>query len=283
MACALRLPPPQRDGRAGVFQETELIIGYARVSTEEQNLALQVQALQACGCTRIYTDHGISGTARSRPGLDKALRRLRPGGKLVVWRLDRLGRSLVHLVKMLDQLGHRNVRFHSVTESIDTTSSGGLLLFHMMAALAEFERNLISERTRAGMAAARHEGKRLGRLPSLTPQQCGLACHLREAHGWSTREVATHFGVHPRTLRRLIAQCCPDGPLPTEAYRADCPVCEEMEVMGPHPRPACCPLVREADGALAEDAMCVMAEGAACALDVPAARYVRHAPAALAR
>ncbi|UVT05885.1 recombinase family protein [Burkholderia glumae] len=247
-----------------------MIIGYARVSTEEQSLALQVQALQACGCTHIYTDHGISGTARSRPGLDKALRCLRPGGKLVVWRLDRLGRSLVHLVKMLDQLGHRDVRFHSVTESIDTTSSGGLLLFHMMAALAEFERNLISERTRAGMAAARQEGKRLGRRPSLTPRQCGLACHLGEAHNWSTLEVAAHFRVHPRTLRRLIARTGPDGQPSALDWHVDCPVCGATNEDGPDTHVGRGAIGLEADGATLA--------GTVCAVEVPPMRPRRGAP-----
>ncbi|WP_332309088.1 recombinase family protein [Candidatus Burkholderia verschuerenii] len=187
------------------FGSNILIIGYARVSTEEQNLALQTLALEAAGCVRIFTDHGVSGAKVTRPGLERALRRLKPGGKLVVWRLDRLGRSLTHLVKVLDHLGRRHIRFQSLTESIDTTSSGGRLIFHMMAALAEFERALISERTRAGMAAARLQGKSLGRQPSLTPEQCFEALLLREKNQWSTREVAAHYGVHPRTLRRRVA------------------------------------------------------------------------------
>ncbi len=185
-----------------------MLIGYARVSTEDQSLALQIEALKAIGCEKIYTDHGVSGQNTSRPGLERALRQLGPGCKLVVWRLDRLGRSLIHLVKLMDQLGHRKVSFQSLTEAIDTTSSGGRLLFHVMAALAEFERSLISERTRAGMRAARNEGKRLGRQPSLTLQQCQEACQLRREQGWTTREIANRFGVHPRTLLRRLAQTC---------------------------------------------------------------------------
>ncbi|WBO58473.1 recombinase family protein [Acidocella sp. MX-AZ03] len=138
-------------------------IGYARVSTDEQNLSLQIDALKAVGCEKIFSDQGISGSLASRPNLNRALRTLRPGDKLVVWRLDRLGRSLVNLIQLLDQLGEKGVRFHSLNENIDTTSSGGRLVFHMMAALAEFERTLISERTRAGMAAARAKGKHVGR------------------------------------------------------------------------------------------------------------------------
>lgn len=183
-----------------------MIIGYARVSTEDQNLALQIIALKAAGCVKIYTDQGFSGSLSSRPGLEKAIHRLKSGGKLVVWRLDRLGRSLSHLVRLLDQLASREVRFQSVTEHIDTTSPGGRLVFHMMAALAEFERALISERTRAGMSAARAEGKMIGRRPSLTPQQCEEAHHLILQHYLSKQEVAAHFHIHLRTLGRLLAQ-----------------------------------------------------------------------------
>ncbi|TBV76401.1 recombinase family protein [Pseudoxanthomonas winnipegensis] len=135
-----------------------MIIGYVRVSTEDQNLDLQIQALQRLGCARIYQDRGVSGATRSRPGLDKLMARLKPGDTLAVWRLDRLGRSLPHLVQMLEALGDRGVAFHSLTENIDTSTSGGRLVFHFMAALAEFERTLISERTRAGLASARLAG-----------------------------------------------------------------------------------------------------------------------------
>lgn len=178
-------------------------IGYARVSTDEQNLDLQIRALECVNCERIYSDSGISGSISARPGLEHALADLCPGDKLVVWRLDRLGRSLVHLVQLLDQLGSREVRFRSLCEHIDTSSSGGRLVFHMMAALAEFERSLISERTRAGMAAARARGKHVGRLPSLNPEQCVEAHRYLEA-GRSPIEVAKEFDVTPRTLLRLV-------------------------------------------------------------------------------
>ena len=187
-----------------------MIIGYARVSTDEQNLALQLQALTAAGCVRIYSDQGISGSKASRPGLDRALRRLKPGGKLIVWRLDRLGRSLGHLIKLLEHLGRRGICFHSLTEHIDTSSSGGRLVFHMMAALAEFERALISERTRAGLAAAKAGGKQLGRRHSLSMEQCREARKLMELHSWSKKETALYFGVHPRTLNRRLTCCSHD-------------------------------------------------------------------------
>lgn len=142
----------------------------------------------------------------SRPGLNMALQQLQPGGKLVVWRLDRLGRSLIQLVHLLDMLGKRNISFESLTERIDTDSSGGRLIFHMMAALAEFECSLISERTRAGMAAARSKGQPLGRRPSLTAQQCIEARHLRLEQGWTSCQLAQHYGVHPRTVMRQMAK-----------------------------------------------------------------------------
>ncbi|WP_042337766.1 recombinase family protein [Paraburkholderia ferrariae] len=182
-----------------------MMIGYARVSTDDQNLDLQIQALDRLGCDKVFTDRGISGSATSRPGLDRALSRLKPGDKLVVWRLDRLGRSLAHLVRLLESLGQRNVRFQSITEHIDTSSSGGRLVFHMMAALAEFERALISERTLAGMAAARANGKRLGRRPLLSSAQVQQARQLLE-EAWEARDVAAHLGVHPRTLSRMLAK-----------------------------------------------------------------------------
>lgn len=204
-----------------------MIIGYARVSTEDQNPSMQTQALQATGCTQIYIDHGISGSQTNRPGLEKALRRLKPGSKLVVWRLDRLSRSLIHLIKLLDQLASRDVQFQSITEHIDTSSSVGRLVFHMMAALAEFERSLISERTRAGLAAARHEGRRLGRRPSLSSGQCAEARHLRSEHGWTTSMVARHFGIHPRTLRRRIALANDLEPQHTSiGAHPGCPLCK---------------------------------------------------------
>ncbi|WP_420954702.1 recombinase family protein [Burkholderia gladioli] len=182
-----------------------MIIGYARVFTEDQNLDMQIQALERLGCDEVFTDHGVSGRAASRPGLDRALARLTSGDKLVVWRLDRLGRSLVNLVRLLESLGQRGIRFQSLTEHIDTSSSGGRLVFHMMAALAEFERSLISERTRAGMAAARVNGKPMGRPPSLSPVQIEQARRLLES-GKCRSEIAVQLGVHPRTLKRTLAR-----------------------------------------------------------------------------
>jgi DNA invertase Pin-like site-specific DNA recombinase len=181
-------------------------VGYARVSTEEQDLSLQIDALKSAGCEKIFSDHGISGTRQTRPGLDAALASLHPGDKIVVWRLDRLGRSLIHLIQLLDRLGQRGIRFHSLNENIDTSSSGGRLVFHMMAALAEFERALISERTRAGMAAARAQGRHIGRPPSLTMEQCAEARRSLELGVDTLSMVAQRYGVHPRTLLRLVGK-----------------------------------------------------------------------------
>lgn len=182
------------------------LIGYARVSTEEQNLALQQDALSAAGCTRIFEDQGITGKAVSRPGLDAALATLNPGDTLVVWRLDRLGRSLVHLIGLIDELDRQGVRVESLTEALETGSSSGRLVLHMMAALAEFERTLISERTRAGLAAARARGTRLGRPPRFGAAVRRQALH-DVANGQPVAKVASAHGMHPRTLYRMIRDC----------------------------------------------------------------------------
>src|SRR3954453_18969017 len=139
-----------------------MLIGYARVSTLDQTLALQQDALTAAGCEQLYTDTA-SGSVTDRPGLAQALSHLRPGDTLVVWRLDRLGRSLAHLIDTIRELQERGVGFRSLQEQIDTTTSGGKLIFHFFGALAEFERDLIRARTMAGLAAARARGRRGGR------------------------------------------------------------------------------------------------------------------------
>ncbi|WGS46876.1 recombinase family protein [Burkholderia sp. JSH-S8] len=177
-------------------------IGYARVSTEEQNLALQIDALTRAGCDLFFTDQGISGSRFRRPGLDAAMARLSSGDTLVVWRLDRLGRSLGKLVEFMSRLSVRQVNFQSLSELIDTASAGGMLVFHLMAALAEFEQRLISERTRAGIAASRARGGRIGRKPALTVEQINMVASLLRTK--SINEVAEIFCVHPRTIVRAI-------------------------------------------------------------------------------
>src|ERR687890_252727 len=154
-----------------------MLIGYARVSTEDQNLDLQRDALETAGCEQIYTDR-VSGTKARRPGLEQALSHLRAGDTLVVWRLDRLGRSLRHLIDTVTELQEKGIGFKSLTESIDTTTSGGRLVFHIFASLAEFEREIIRERTQAGLQAARARGKTGGRPKALTDKQVAMLNQL---------------------------------------------------------------------------------------------------------
>ncbi|MFD1198043.1 recombinase family protein [Brucella gallinifaecis] len=181
-----------------------MIIGYARVSTDDQKLDLQVQALKENGCDRIFTDHGQSGYRFDRCGLEKAMQALKPGATLVVWRLDRLGRSLVGLVDLLERLEAGNVHFRSLSENIDTASSGGKLIFHVMAALAEFERSLISERTRAGMAAAKAKGTKIGRPQILSLEQIHIAKGEIKKKKATQEDIAGRLNISTRTLRRYI-------------------------------------------------------------------------------
>ncbi len=179
-------------------------LGYARVSTDEQKLDLQLHALREAGCNRLFVDKGISGGESDRPGLTKALTSLRPGDTLVVWRLDRLGRSLINLIQLIETLGRHGINFRSLNENIDATSSGGRLIFHMMAALCEFERTLISERTKAGMDAARRRGRRLGRPPELRGERLKAAVSAVREKGEPLQEVAARFNVSTRTLKRAM-------------------------------------------------------------------------------
>jgi len=180
--------------------------GYARVSTTEQNMDLQVTALTSAGCGTILTDEGFSGSDFSRPGLTKMLRTLRRGDTLMVWRLDRLGRSLFELLKLIRDLNKRGVEFRSLSESLDTSTSAGRLLLHVLASMAEFERSLISERTRAGMAAARARGSRIGRRPAMTSEQLAHARVAIDKDHRPIAEVAAEYRIHPRTLSRLLRE-----------------------------------------------------------------------------
>ncbi len=179
-------------------------IGYARVSTEEQNLDLQRQALEAAGCEKIHEDHGVSGAAIERPGLTRALAAAQSGDVLVVWKLDRLGRSLPHLVEVINGLREAGVGFRSLQEQIDTTSAGGRFYLHILAALAEFEREMISERTKAGMASARRRGKHIGRRRKLSAQQVTHGRELLKSGKETRGSVAALFGVDVATLRRAL-------------------------------------------------------------------------------
>ncbi len=178
-------------------------IGYARVSTADQNPELQLDALRDAGCDRIFTDHA-SGAKTSRPELDRALDRLRAGDTLVVWKLDRLGRSLPHLVETIKDLSDRDVGFRSLQDPVDTTTSGGRLVFHIFAALAEFERDLIRERTNAGLAAARARGRVGGRKRALTPAQVTMARELLTDPKRDVANVAASFKVSRATLYRAL-------------------------------------------------------------------------------
>lgn len=177
-------------------------IGYARVSTDDQNLNLQVDALTASGCESIYQEHA-SGKSTARPELENVLKALRSGDVLTVWRLDRLGRSLNDLVKIVADLESRGVGFASLTEQINTDSPSGKLVFHLFASLAEFERNLIRERTLAGLKAARSRGKRGGRPDKLSPKDRAMAQALMQNRHNSVGDIARRFGVSRSTLYRL--------------------------------------------------------------------------------
>ncbi|URK88898.1 recombinase family protein [Rhizobium sp. RCAM05350] len=172
-------------------------IGYARVSTNEQHLDLQLKALEANACDLVFTDQGISGSTFDRPGLADALAAVVAGDMLVVWRLDRLGRSLIDLISVINDLGKRDVEFRSLNEAIDTSTSGGRLTFHIMAAMAEFERSIISERTKAGMSAARSRGSLIGRRPALTPKQILEATDAFMIDKVSIEDLAERYQVHP--------------------------------------------------------------------------------------
>lgn len=175
------------------------LIGYARVSTPEQDLALQLDALQAAGATRIFEDRGVSGAKTERPGLIAALSFLRDGDTLMVWKLDRLGRSMTHLLQTVADLEDRGVGFRSLTESIDTTTPTGRLVFHIFGALGQFERDLIRERTNAGLTAAMARGRKGGRPTAATPERVARARQLIAA-GLTVREAAARVRVGKSAL-----------------------------------------------------------------------------------
>jgi DNA invertase Pin-like site-specific DNA recombinase len=180
-----------------------MLIGYARVSTSDQTLDLQKDALEKAGCTKIFTDTA-SGAKAERTGLDEALNYVRSGDTLVVWRLDRLGRSLTHLIATITGLSDQHIGFKSVTENIDTTSSGGKLVFHIFGALAEFERDIIRERTQAGLSAARARGRKGGRPKALTPKK---AQQLRTLYNDKTNtidEICRTLNISRATLYRYM-------------------------------------------------------------------------------
>lgn len=195
-------------------------IGYARVSTEDQNLALQHDALKAAGCETIFDDH-IRGTVAQRPGLDAALAQLVPGDALVVWRLDRLARSLPHLLQLSQELRDRHVDLVSLSEAIDTTTATGELVFAIFGAIAQFERRLIVERTNAGIAAARRRGRHIGRPLKLNRRQIEHARAQINA-GETVATMADLLQVNPSTLRRALAAVASERPEPaSDGLRRD--------------------------------------------------------------
>ena len=177
-------------------------IGYARVSTGDQDTALQLDALRKAGCERLFEDKA-SGVKTDRPGLAEAIRYVRDGDTLTVWKLDRLGRSMKHLIEIITELEAKGVGFRSITENIDTTTSGGRLVFHLFGALAQFERDLIRERTRAGLQAAEERGRRGGRQVVVTPDKLAKARqHL--AAGLNVREAAARVKIGKTALYEAL-------------------------------------------------------------------------------
>ncbi len=179
-----------------------MLIGYARVSTQDQNLMLQTEALNNAGCLKIFEDK-ISGTRTIREGLSKALEQLREGDTLVVWKLDRLGRSVKDLITLVSELNKQGINFKSLTDSIDTSTPSGRFFFHVMASLAEMERELIIERTRAGLAVAKSLGRTGGRKRLMTDTKIESAKKLLEA-GTPPKDVAKSLGISVPTLYRHL-------------------------------------------------------------------------------
>lgn len=178
-------------------------IGYARVSTQDQNPQLQIDALKKCHCEEIFEEK-ISGKNKNRPELENCLRMLRKDDVLIVWRLDRLGRSLKDLVEIITELENKQIGFQSITENIDTTTAGGKLVFHIFGALAEFEHTLIKERTHAGLAAARARGRKGGRKPKLTNSDMKKVKAMLLDPNITKTEIAKHFNVSRVTLNNSI-------------------------------------------------------------------------------
>ena len=185
-----------------------MLIGYARVSTADQTLALQQDALAKAGCERLFTDTA-SGAKAERVGLAEAIAYAREGDILVVWRLDRLGRSLKHLIETISALAERKIGFKSITENIDTTTSGGKLIFHIFGALAEFERDIIRERTQAGLTAARARGRKGGRPKALTPKKAQMAVSLYNDKNNSIADICRTLNVSRATLYRHLRAANP--------------------------------------------------------------------------
>ncbi|WHH59305.1 recombinase family protein [Petroclostridium sp. X23] len=178
-------------------------VGYARVSTDDQKLDLQINALQRDGCEKVFSDV-VSGSKAARKGLEECLEYLRKGDVLIVWKLDRLGRSLKHLIETVSDLTSREIGFKSLQENIDTTTSGGRLVFHIFGSLAEFEREIIRERTKAGLTAARARGRLGGRPRKLSEKKAKMALELHSTKQYSIQELCKTFRISKSTLYREL-------------------------------------------------------------------------------
>lgn len=181
-------------------------VGYARVSTKDQKLRMQYDGLSAVGCDPIFEDHGVSGAKASRPGLDEMLAEIRRGDALVVFKLDRLGRSVLHLADLLVRFQREDIHFCSLSEGINTATPGGKLVFHIFSAMAEFQREIIVENTLAGLDAARKRGSRLGRPPALDVETVLAAHRSITQDGLSVAEAARRLGADRTTLSRAMAK-----------------------------------------------------------------------------
>lgn len=188
------------------------MIGYARVSTKDQKLRMQMDALNAANCDRIFKDHGVSGAKASRPGLDEMLAELKAGDTVIVFKLDRLGRSVLHLSDLLVRFRDQQIGFVSIAEGINTTTPGGKLVYHLFSAFAEFQRDIIVENTQAGLDAARTRGAVLGRPRLLNPDTVVEAHRQMEQEGSLVGEVAAKLDVSRMTLDRAISRLDDVGP-----------------------------------------------------------------------
>lgn len=182
------------------------IIGYARVSTDEQSIDLQVDALRRAGCERIFQDEGVSAAQRERPSFSATMNALSTGDTLVIWKMDRAFRSVLHAASTLEEFSLHGIALHCLTENIDTSTAMGRCMYHVRNAFAEWERDLISERTIAGMEAARRRGVRIGRPPKLSPEQAKEIRQRKRKHpDEALDELASAYGVSVRTLARILA------------------------------------------------------------------------------
>lgn len=204
-ACSIRSAP--YDVFMNQDENSGRKLGYVRVSDKDQTEALQLDALKAAGCELIFTDHGVSGTKTRREGLDDLLATLTKGDTLVVWKLDRLGRSTIHLLQVLNDLRDRGVGFLALTQGIDTRTAVGRMIYGQLAVFAEYERSLISERTKAGMAAARDRGCKIGRPRRLSASEARACARRIASEAITCAALARELDVSPQTLHRAIRDC----------------------------------------------------------------------------